>query len=255
MSTSPPIAYPAFELCGVAIHAISRLQIQQWILSKANSKCPATAMYVNAHAINLAQSDDAFRTALRQADIVFCDGFGVRLGAKLLGYPLPERFTLPDWIEDLARLFAQNQYSMFFLGGRPGVAEQAKCKLEHLVPNLQIEAQHGYFESDETEAIVARINAARPQLLLVGMGMPMQELWVQANAHLLTAHVIITVGALFDYMAGAVPRGPRWLTDHGLEWLSRLWFEPKRLWRRYILGNPQFVWLVAKQWIRQKSAR
>ncbi|TML25261.1 MAG: WecB/TagA/CpsF family glycosyltransferase, partial [Actinobacteria bacterium] len=111
-------------------------------------------------------------------------------------------------------------------------------------PDLRIAGtHHGYFdpESPHADRVVEDINASGANLLLVGMGTPKQELWVQRRAEQLDVDVLWTVGALLDYMAGRVPRAPRWLADHGLEWIFRLAMEPQRMWRRYLLGNPIFL--------------
>ena len=102
--------------------------------------------------------------------------------------------------------------------------------------------------------MVAQINVASPGVLLVGFGMPTQEIWLDANWPDLTVNVALTVGALFDYVAAAVPRAPRWATDNGLEWLGRLLIEPRRLGRRYLVGNPLFVWRVLGQRLRGEKA-
>jgi N-acetylglucosaminyldiphosphoundecaprenol N-acetyl-beta-D-mannosaminyltransferase len=95
--------------------------------------------------------------------------------------------------------------------------------------------------------VLQAINATSPDILLVGLGMPIQERWLMENWGFVKAKVALPVGALFDYLAGEIPRAPHWMTDHGLEWLGRLIVEPRRLWRRYLLGNPRFLWLVLKQ--------
>ena len=207
---------------------------------------------VNTHALNLAAEHPDFRTLLNRADIVFCDGIGVRLGAWLTGQRLPHRYTPPDWIDELCRRCRDGGHSLFFLGAKPGVAERAARILAARWPGLTIAgAQHGYFDktpgSAENDQMVAQINAARPQVLLVGFGMPLQEEWLDANWSGLDVNVALTVGALFDYVAGEVPRPPRWMTDHGLEWLGRLLIEPGRLWRRYLVGNPLFLWRALGQ--------
>jgi N-acetylglucosaminyldiphosphoundecaprenol N-acetyl-beta-D-mannosaminyltransferase len=211
-----------------------------------------TVMNVNVHAINLAQRDARFKAALNAADVVFCDGQGVRLGAWLLGCSIPERFTPPDWIREFAAECAHRGYRIFLLGARAETAQGAADQLRSWFPELQVASHHGYFDplSDDNAEIVRLINHYAPHVLLVGMGMPRQELWLQDNLGRLSVNVAMPVGALFDYLAGRVQRGPRWLTDHGFEWLCRLWFEPRRLWRRYLLGNPVFVWRVLRDWLR-----
>lgn len=213
---------------------------------------PRVILYVNAHAVVLAEQDAAFRDALRQADAVFCDGAGVWLAARWLGTPLPERFTPPDWIDRLAHLCAARGRAMFLLGATAESVARAAAALRARAPELMTHTHHGYFDKHgaENEAVVARINAAQPGALLVGFGMPLQERWILENRQRLRVPLILSVGALFDYLGGSKPRGPRWLTDHGFEWLCRLLSEPRRLWRRYLLGLPRFAWIVLRQKVR-----
>ncbi len=242
---------------GVQVHPIRLNELLAWIPQVIAARQHATVMYLNAYAVNLAQQDSEFQEAINRASLVFCDGNGVRLAAGLLGAPLPERFTPPDWIPQLAAMSDRRAFRLFFLGAQPGVAALAAERLQRQFPTLEIAAHHGYFDRHgaENEEVVRRINEAAPHILLVGMGMPRQELWIQENGARLSAPVTISVGALFDYLAGEMPRGPRWLTDNGFEWLCRLWFEPRRLWRRYLLGNPAFIWLVLRQFLREREAR
>ncbi|MGB0387930.1 MAG: WecB/TagA/CpsF family glycosyltransferase [Ardenticatenaceae bacterium] len=246
----------AHTIVGVPVHPVGLDALLMWIRETIAREQQASIMYANAYAINLAQRDHAFRDALQQADVVFCDGYGVWLAAQLLAQPLPQRFTPPDWIMRLAALCAQHEYRLFLLGAEPGVAAEAADKFQANFPQLEIGSQHGYFSvhGTENEQIIEQINRAAPDILLVGMGMPRQEVWMQENLHRLSAHVVISVGALFDYLAGRVKRGPRWMTDWGGEWLWRLYSEPHRLWRRYLLGNPLFVAVVLREWMRESIA-
>lgn len=242
------------DVAGVPVHPLSLAALLDWIEQTIEAQQRGRVMYANAYAINLAQRCPTFRAALNQADVVFCDGYGVWLAAQVLGTSLPARFTPPDWIGNLLTLCAARHYRLFFLGARPGVAEQAATLLRLRFPTLPISTQHGYFDPDsaENEQVIQCIAAARPDIMLVGMGMPRQELWMVANHARHPAPIVIAVGALFDYLAGRVQRGPRWLTDSGGEWLWRLGAEPRRLWRRYLLGNPAFLWLIFQQWLHER---
>ncbi|MEW6217607.1 MAG: WecB/TagA/CpsF family glycosyltransferase [Candidatus Bipolaricaulota bacterium] len=205
--------------------------------------------YVNAHAVNLAHDLPWFREFLDSCDVVYCDGFGVSLAAWLLGQKVPPRHTPPDWIGDLCKRAEAEGLSMFMLGASPGVADKAADRLREHAPGLKIAGiHHGYFnkvrDGSENLAVVRAINLARPNILLVGFGMPLQEQWILQNREELRVGAILTVGALFDHLAGEVKRAPRWMTDRGLEWLGRLVIEPRRLWRRYLLGNPRFLMRV-----------
>lgn len=209
---------------------------------------------VNAHCLNLLHEDEGLRGFFAAADVVFCDGAGVRLAARLLGERLPERITYADWFPRLATLAESGGLSLFFLGARPGVAAEAARRLRRSHPDLKVVGvRHGFFDhrpgSAGNESVVAEINAARPDVLLVGLGMPLQERWLMENRRDLDFGVALTGGAVFDYASGRLRRGPRILTDNGFEWLARLLVEPRRLWRRYLLGNPLFLARVlAQRW-------
>jgi N-acetylglucosaminyldiphosphoundecaprenol N-acetyl-beta-D-mannosaminyltransferase len=207
---------------------------------------------VNAHCLNLCYEDPALRAFFNGAEVVFCDGAGVMLGARILGGRIPARITYADWAWRLAAFAAAERFSLFFLGARPGVAREAARRLRERYPGLKIAgSRHGYFDhsagSPESEAVVEEINAAAPDILLVGLGMPLQEYWLMENGRKLDAGVTLTGGAVFDYVSGRLRRGPRFLTSGGFEWLARLLVEPGRLWRRYLIGNPLFLLRVVKQ--------
>jgi N-acetylglucosaminyldiphosphoundecaprenol N-acetyl-beta-D-mannosaminyltransferase len=225
-------------------------RITGWVAAPDGHEAPRRVMYVNAHVLNQSRETPALRAALETSDLVYCDGYGVRLAAKALDAEIPHRMTGADWIWGLASLCETAGQSIYLLGSEPGVAHAAGERLASWYPGLQVAGtHHGYFEpgSAHDERVIEDINARRPDLLLVGMGTPKQELWVQRNADRLDVGVLWTVGALFDVVSGRVPRAPAWLADNGLEWIFRLAIEPQRMWRRYLLGNPVFVSRVMAQ--------
>lgn len=224
-------------------HIIPRLEI------RITTDRRRTLMYANVHVLNIAYEDPELRGILNRADLVCCDGAGVRLGARLLGRQLPERMTGADWIDPLCSWAAQHGTRLFFLAGRPGATARAAELLQDRHPGLNVAGvHHGYLaEPSICAAAIGRINAARPHILLVGMGTPIQERWIDEHRSELETPVVWSVGALFDFVSGTQPRGPRWMLDHGLEWLFRLSVEPTRMWRRYLVGNPLFLWRVLKQ--------
>ena len=212
----------------------------------------ALVLNVNAHCLNLCYEDGALRAFFNGAEVVFCDGAGVMLAARVLGGRIPARITYADWAWRLAAFAAAEGFSLFFLGARPGVAQAAAQRLKERHPGLKISGvRHGYFDhspgSSENAAVVEEINAAAPDILLVGLGMPLQERWLMENGHGLDVGAALTGGAVFDYVSGRLDRGPRLLTAHGFEWLARLLAEPRRLWRRYLVGNPLFLLRVLRQ--------
>ena len=213
---------------------------------------PALALNANANCLNLCYKDPALRNFLNRAEVVFCDGAGVMLAARILGKRIPERITYADWAWQLAAFAAARGFSLYFLGAKPGVAEEAARRLKRRYPALKIAGvHHGYFDhakgSPENAAVLEEINASSPDILLLGLGMPLQEYWLMENRHRLDVGVVLTGGAVFDYVSGRLRRGPRLLTGSGFEWLARLLIEPRRLWRRYLAGNPLFLLRVLKQ--------
>jgi len=207
---------------------------------------------VNVNCLNLAYRHGWLRDFLNSAALVFCDGSGVRLGLGMLGRRIPERITYADWTWQLAEFAEPRGFTLFFLGARPGIADQAAARLKERFPSLHIVGtHHGYFDktpdSPENKAVIQQINAVKPNILILGFGMPMQERWLLENWERIEANIALTGGAVFDYVSGELHRAPRWMTDHGLEWLGRLIIEPRRLWRRYIVGNPLFLYRVLKQ--------
>jgi N-acetylglucosaminyldiphosphoundecaprenol N-acetyl-beta-D-mannosaminyltransferase len=219
----------------------------------------ALVLNANAHALNLAWELPWFRDFLNSAALVFCDGAGVMLGARLLGRRIPERITYADWTWQLAATAEQRGWSLFLLGAEPGVAERAAACLRDRHPRLRIAGvRNGYFDatpgSPDNGALVAAINAVAPDILLVGMGMPRQEAWLRDHWPQLDARIGLTGGAVFDYVSGALKRSPHWLNRIGFEWLGRLVVEPRRLWRRYVLGNPRFLARVLRQRLRSGGA-
>ena len=242
----------AVDLLGVPIAALTVDRLHARILAFVQEDRHALVLHANAHGLNLACRYPWLRRFLNQAEIVFCDGAGVILGARLLGQQIPERITYADWMWQLAEFCTQEGLTFFFLGARPGVADKAAARLCGRYPGLQVVgAHHGYFDktpgSVENEAVLQQINAARPDILIVGLGMPLQERWLLENWERVEANVGLTGGAAFDYLSGELRRAPRWMTDNGLEWLGRLLIEPRRLFQRYVIGNPLFMLRVLGQ--------
>lgn len=250
-SLSSMDALEIISVLDVRIHKITLDQLFSSILAFALSPEKQIIAHVNIKAINLAYHLPWYRDFLNKSDLVFCDGVGVALGAKILGHAiqLQHRMTCPDWIERLALVCEQNEVSMFLLAGRPGVAKNAIRKLLKIAPQLEVASHHGFFEKqgDENQRVIEQINRFNPGILYVGMGMPLQEKWIIENADKLNTRLIMPLGACLDFYVGEVARAPRWMTDHGFEWLGRLLIEPHRLWKRYLIGNPLFIWRVFKQ--------
>lgn len=232
---------PAIKMLGVTVHKLTIPgQIEHICDSICNSKHRIFANH-NLHSIYIYHHDTKMRSFYDISDYINIDGMSLVLVGRLLGHALTHvnRMTCIDWIPPVLSKAVLEGWRIFYLGSKPGIAEQGAEVLKSKYPKLQIATFHGYFDaspqSDENQQVVAMINAYRPHILMVGMGMPRQEHWIADNTAHLNTNAIINVGAYIDYVAGAIPTPPRWMGRVGIEWLYRLLSEPKRLWRRYLV--------------------
>jgi exopolysaccharide biosynthesis WecB/TagA/CpsF family protein len=209
--------------------------------------------FLNAHNANIAYTDPVFAEALDDF-LVLPDGVGVDVAAKLLyGAPFPDNLNGTDLIPAFLQASAR-PLTVALLGATRVNADAASAKLAALAVQHRFVVVHdGYFSADEEPEIVERIARLRPDVLLVAMGVPRQELWIARHIDARHCTLPIAVGALLDFLSGTVPRAPLLVRRFRLEWLFRLWIEPGRLWRRYVVGNPVFLWRVIRQKFSRKS--
>jgi N-acetylglucosaminyldiphosphoundecaprenol N-acetyl-beta-D-mannosaminyltransferase len=220
---------------------------------------PITVVGPNAHLVTLAERDERFAKAMQAADLAVPDGVSVVAASHLLRVPIPERVTGGDLMERMCAEAARFGFRVFFLGGLPGAATMAAHNLRLRYPGLRICGTYcprmGFDKDpEETAHIRHLINLYEPDLLCVAFGAPKQEIWMQENRDQLRVGAILPVGAAFDTQSGLRRRAPAIFQRLGLEWLFRLAAEPRRLWRRYLIGNVEFVVLVLRQWLRVKVA-
>ena len=212
----------------------------------------ARVYFLNAHCYNVSATDQAYRTAIHAADLMLPDGVGVLWGAGQLGLPHTENLNGSDFIPLLCQEMPRRrgELKIFLLGAKPGVAARAGRQLEKDYPGVRVVGvQDGYFDPANTHAVISQINGTEPDVVLVGMGVPTQELWIHRNAPDLKTGAVFAIGGLFDFLAGEVRRAPVKVRQMGLEWAWRMTMEPTRLWRRYIMGNPMFISrILAGRW-------
>lgn len=252
---------PKIDLLGLEVDALDQEGVVRRIgeLCRSNGRIH-TLLYLNAH--TYFQQRDNPHVRKLEADVVYPDGMSIVWASKLLGRPLPEKLTLSDLVHPIARYAAEQDMGIYLLGGkpsmdgRPSVAERAAAALRRGCPDLKVVGtHHGYFRPEENDRIVAAINRARPHILFVGMGAPQQETWISQNLDRLQVPVCIPSGGLFDFLSGEIPRAPRWMSDHGLEWFFRLLVEPGRLWKRYSYENARFAWSLGRELLRRGRTR
>lgn len=206
---------------------------------------------VNADFVIKAQEDPELRVILQEADMATADGMPLVWGAKLLGVKLPGRVTGADLVPALAAIAAEKGYSLYLLGGSPGVSDRAAEALQARYPAIRIVgAVSPPFASvlNIAPALVEDIRNAQPDILLVAFGNPKQEKWIAMHAPDLRVPVMIGVGGTLDFIAGITRRAPEWMQRSGLEWVYRLAQEPRRLWRRYMVDLVGFGYFFMRQW-------
>ena len=245
MST-PSEVVPSVSILGVRVDALTWEAFETRAAAFVSSGRPHQVVTVNPEFVMAAQRDPAFSRALAAADLALADGWGLLWAARRLGRPLPARITGSDGVPRLAALAAQGGWRVFLLGAAPGVAEQAAHVLCARHPALQIAGVFaGSPAAAEEDAIVARIAATRPHVLLVAYGAPGQDLWIARTQPRLQIPLAMGVGGALDFIAGVRRRAPVWMQRARLEWLFRLAQEPWR-WRRQ-LALPRFVWAVLRE--------
>ncbi|MGX9355817.1 WecB/TagA/CpsF family glycosyltransferase [Roseobacteraceae bacterium S113] len=205
-----------------------------------------TAFFFNAHCANERARNPRYAAALRRAEFVLPDGIGVELAAKMEGKTLAENLNGTDFVPQLLQRAVLRGKSVYLLGGRPGTAQAAAQKLCMTLPGLRIVGMRdGYGEMARTCDVLDDINESGADIVLVALGVPMQELWIDENRHEIDAEIVLGVGALFDFLAGNVRRAPALVRKARMEWGWRLAMEPRRMARRYLLGNATFMMRAA----------
>lgn len=220
---------PSVFILGVRIHAVTMAETLAWIEAAVAARAPRQICTGNPEFLMAAQRDREFFDVLNRADLVVPDGMGLLMAARWLRARLPERVAGSDLIYRIVERAAQRGWSIYFLGAAEGVAAKAAERLRATYPGLKVAGTFAGSPSvEEAEAIVARVRATRPDILLVAYGAPQQDKWIARNRARLDVPVSLGVGGAFDFVAGEAQRAPGWLQRLGLEWLHRLWRQPWR---------------------------
>ena len=215
---------------------------------------PTRISFVNADCVNIAAASASYRENLAATDWVFIDGIGMRIAGKIMAQRVRDNVNGTDLFPLLCESLALHRQRLFLYGAKPGVAEAAAGWAMARCPGLQIAGtRHGYHPADAEAETVAAIRASGADVVLVALGAPQQEAWIARNMAATGATVAIGVGGLFDYYSGRILRAPVWMRRLGLEWLFRLIQEPRRLWRRYVVGNVVFLGRIGIDWLRARS--
>jgi N-acetylglucosaminyldiphosphoundecaprenol N-acetyl-beta-D-mannosaminyltransferase len=225
---------------------LARMMLQDCLDARADTdRHPKLVFASNGHAIALAARDEVFRFTFEQADIIHADGQAAVFASRMTATPIPERSATTDFIHDASRIAARHGLRFFLLGATEEANADAARILAETYPGLQIVGRrHGYFSRDEEEEICDEINLTLPDVIWVGLSVPLEYEFAVRNKTRLSAGWLVTCGGCYNFITGTYPRAPRWMQAAGLEWLFRLVTEPKRLFWRYAVTNPLAIFLL-----------
>ncbi len=199
--------------------------------------------FLNAHCFNISTKDKLYKSSLEKATFILNDGIGIEIGAKFNGIKIKENLNGTDLIPSILENLPKHS-KIFFLGGKEGVAEKASEKLFRKKIQV-VGSSNGYFTSNDL--VIQKINESEANVLVVGMGVPYQENWLTSNMkHLKHIKLAIAGGAILDFLSENINRAPLWVRKMKMEWAFRLLMEPKRMWKRYLMGNFIFFYNLLK---------
>lgn len=243
---TPAIA--SVRVARVPIHAVDLdgacARVDEFIREQA----PHYNIAINAAKVVAFHDDEALRRAIDEAHLLTADGQAVTWAARLLGQPVPERVAGIDLMQALLTHAAQRDYTVYLLGAKQEIVCECVAKAQALYPSLRIAGfRNGYFERHDEADIIDAIRATKPDILFLGFGTPAKEYFMHRHYRALGVPFVMGVGGAFDVFAGRLSRAPRWMQRTGLEWAFRLGQDPRRMWKRYLIGNPRFVWLIVRE--------
>jgi exopolysaccharide biosynthesis WecB/TagA/CpsF family protein len=243
-----------FHVFGVEVVNSSMTEVLDDLEERLESGTKSSVGFVNADCLNKCFSNTEYHETLRAMERVYPDGIGVRLAAQMFGNGVEENINGTDLFPLLCQRLAGTSHGIFLLGAREGLAQKVAENMTERYPGVTFAGcQHGYFTAENEDEVIKKINASGASVLLVALGAPRQELWLARNRDRLNVRILMGVGGLFDFYSGRIARAPVWIREIGLEWVWRLLQEPGRMWRRYVIGNPLFLYRVWQQKKRNGS--
>ncbi len=234
-----------YKILNTYVDQINTNQLNKEIFNSVEKSEKKIIGNLNINAANLCFENKVMKNFNDASSIIFCDGAGIQLACKFLGYyPIPEKITYNTWIPKLLKFIENKNIRVFILGSTKEVNKIAVKKIKNIHPKIEIKGHHGYFDKEgpENDKIIANINNFKANILIVGFGMPLQEQWILNNFDKINTNIFLNGGAYLDWYTGKFNQCPQFISDFGLEWLWRLFLEPKRLFKRYLIGNFAFYY-------------
>lgn len=257
INQSPPRRNSKVYFAGIAFDNLRMEDVIDRIDEMVRTGMPRMVVTANVDHLLRIQHDRYYASVVAQADMILADGQPIVWATRLLGSPLKERVPGSDLFPRLCEHAAKQGYRVFFMGGEPGVADDARDVLQRRFPSLQVVGTYcppmGFEKTDSVNRkAIEAVCSARPHILFVALGSPKQEEWIAAHMHVCRVPVSIGIGISFSFVSGHVKRAPVWMQRVGLEWAHRLYSEPSRLWRRYLIRGPAFIPLVLREIVKSR---
>ena len=246
------------NIAGVNFSNLSVDELTVQVNEYISRKDKVQVCFVPTNSVMAAHHNDMVKAVYNKSELVICDGVPIRWASLFLGTPLKERITGFDYFPIFIKECVKQQYSVFFMGAAPGVAEKLVKHYATIHPDLDVKGYYcppmtSSFAVAENEKMVALINESNADVLFVSLTAPKQDIWIQEHLHQLNIKVAMGVGAAFSSVIGNIKRAPKWVQQAGLEWFYRFLQEPGRLFKRYFVEAPPFIPLVVKQYLQNKK--
>lgn len=240
--TAPPAHVDELSILGINVHDLLMKEAVKAILRLLEGGQPSQVCFVNADCVNIAYGDTEYRKILQSVPLVLADGIGLKVAGRLLGQDIRANVNGTDLFPVLCAALSGTGQGVYLLGASPGMTQRVSQWIRKNHPGVTVSGcHHGYFSAEEEKAVIQGIKDSGAAVLLVAMGVPSQDKWIHTHLRATGVKVALGVGGLFDFFSARIPRAPLWMRRLGLEWVYRLLREPRRLWRRYLLGNAVFL--------------
>ena len=250
--------HPKYNILGIQVSSISMSNLLKDFAGLIQSHTKANVCITPVNSILAARKNPQVASIYNNASYTLCDGVPVLWASQFLGTPIEQRITGLDLLPALLEFSSKNNFSLFFLGASPGVGEALKAKAKWLYPSINIKGVYcppfaTKFDKEENDKIIAAINAVEPDIVLVSLTAPKQDIWISENLEKLNTKIAIGIGGAFEVTAGLINRAPQWMQKLGIEWFYRFLQEPKRMFKRYFIEAPIFIPLIILQKITPYS--
>jgi len=239
-SSTRKVYLDRLNLMGVRFMNTTMEDAVELIKTKVQSRKKSNMYFINADTLNKAYNKSSLRRVLNKTPFVFPDGSGIKMACNVRNMPLKQNVNGTDMFPFICHMAQKEGMKIFLYGAKDGVAKQMESRVLKEFPNLQIVGAVNGYDLHDNE-VVNMINYSEADIVFVAKGAPLQEEWIDIHSEYITAPVVVGVGGLFDFYSGNTLRAPIWMREIGLEWIYRLMQEPKRMWKRYIVGNPLFL--------------